>query len=36
MLMKLPKTQENERAKSKYSEYTDIKVFGNIPDFSVD
>jgi hypothetical protein len=29
--MKLLKTQENERAISKYSEYTDIKVFGHIP-----
>ncbi len=36
MLMKLLKTQENERAISKYSEYTDIKVFGHIPEFPVD
>jgi hypothetical protein len=34
--MKLLKTQENERATSKHSENTDIKVFGHIPEFSVD
>ncbi len=30
MLMKLLKTLENEWATSKYLEYTDIKVFGQI------
>jgi hypothetical protein len=36
MPKKLLKTQENERATSKCSEYADRKAFGHVPEFSVD
>jgi hypothetical protein len=35
MLLKLLKTKENERATSKYPEYTDINAFDHIPEFFV-